>query len=69
MPVRVIVRRPKPSLVIAGPTAPALAEPPTFSYPVPLTKTFAVWPVLRVGEYEVGETFCPRLCGHPGIRY
>jgi len=36
---------------------------------VPLTKTFAVWPVLWMGEYEVGETFCPRLCGHPGIRY
>ena len=29
----------------------------------------AARPVLRVGDYEVGETFCPRLCGHPGIRY
>ena len=23
----------------------------------------------RVGDYEVGEEFCPRLWGHPGIRY
>ena len=23
----------------------------------------------RVGDYEVGEDFCPRLWGHPGIRY
>ena len=23
----------------------------------------------RVGDYEVGEGFCPRLWGHPGIRY
>jgi hypothetical protein len=25
--------------------------------------------VLRVGEYQVGEGFCPHLCGHPDIRY
>lgn len=45
------------------------AEEPTGAYPLPLTKAFAMRAVLRVGDYEVGETFCPRLCGHPGIRY
>ena len=26
-------------------------------------------PVFRVGDYEVGDGYCPRLHGHPGIRY
>ena len=25
--------------------------------------------VFRVGDYEVGDGYCPRLHGHPGIRY
>ncbi|WP_201977669.1 hypothetical protein [Hymenobacter rubidus] len=36
--------------------------------PAPLLEYVAV-SVLRVGDYEVGAGFCPRLCGHPGIRY
>ncbi|MCI1188220.1 hypothetical protein MON38_12390 [Hymenobacter sp. DH14] len=68
MPASIAFRRPKPSLVVAADLFSA-EEPPTAAYPLPLNKAFAVRAVLRVGDYEVGETFCPRLCGHPGIRY
>jgi hypothetical protein len=67
MPASSPARRPKPSLMGAD-ISPA-EEPPTALYPLALARDFAVRPVLRVGDYEVGETFCPRLCGHPGIRY
>ena len=67
MPASIAFRRPKPSLVAAD-IFPA-EEPATVAYLLPLAKAFAIRPVLRVGDYEVGETYCPRLCGHPGIRY
>ncbi|MET4074288.1 hypothetical protein [Hymenobacter sp. UYCo722] len=69
MPVSVALRRSKPSMVVA--TADIFPQPqtPAVIAPQPLAEAFAMRPVLRVGDYEVGETFCPRLCGHPGIRY
>ena len=64
------IRRPKPSLLaqatdflVEEPAAPVAGAPKLF------WEAFAIRPLLRVGDYEVGETFCPRLCGHPGIRY
>ncbi|GAA4037654.1 hypothetical protein GCM10022409_23480 [Hymenobacter glaciei] len=69
MPASNILRRSKPSLIMAELHASPSEEPPAFSYSMPLAKAFAVRPVLRVGDYEVGETYCPGLCGHPGIRY
>ena len=59
MPVNTTITRSSPFVALAETPVPIPAEPPGF----------AVRPVLRVGDYEVGETFCPRLCGHPGIRY
>ena len=69
MPASIAFRRAKPSLVVSAADISPSEEPPTAAYPLALTKAFAMRPVLRVGDYEVGETFCPRLCGHPGIRY
>lgn len=69
MPVQIIVRRPRPSLVIAESIAPTLEELSAFSNALPPANAFAMRSVLQVGDYKVGETFCPRLCGNPGIRY
>ena len=70
MPVYTFVTSSGPdSRALAEPPAPIFTEPPAFiSLPLP-APDFAARPMLRVGDYEVGETFCPRLCGHPGIRY
>ena len=68
MPASISLRRPKPSLTVPATDAFPAEEPPTVVYQLPVSG-FAVRAVLRVGDYEVGETFCPRLCGHPGIRY
>ncbi|MDQ2793425.1 MAG: hypothetical protein M3Y12_05385 [Bacteroidota bacterium] len=62
-----LARRPKLSLMGAD-ISPAETSS-TASYTRSLAKDFALRAVLRVGDYEVGATFCPRLCGHPGIRY
>ena len=67
MPATIAFRRLKPSLGAAANVF--SAEEPAGAYPLPLAKAFGMRVVLRVGDYEVGETFCPRLCGHPGIRY
>ena len=67
MPASIAFRRPKTSLMAVADIF--SAEAPPVAYPLPLAKAFAMRSVLRVGDYEVGETFCPRLCGHPGIRY
>lgn len=67
MPASIAFRRFKPSPTTAACFLPE--DSSTANYPLPLTKAFARRGVLRVGDYEVGETFCPRLCGHPGIRY
>ena len=67
MPASIAFRRPKISLVAIADIF--SAEEPPVAYPLSLAKAFAMRLVLRVGDYEVGETFCPRLCGHPGIRY
>ena len=69
MPLFAVVRRAKPSLDTAFTLL--LEEPPAASEFGPRLSWVVVeaHPVLRVGDYEVGETFCPRLCGHPGIRY
>jgi hypothetical protein len=67
MPDSVTPSRPKPSPVVAP--ADAFLPPPPVVESSPPLAAFAVGPVLRVGDYEVGETFCPRLCGHPDIRY
>ena len=69
MPVSVALRRSKPSAVVATADIFPQLQTPAVTSPLPLADAFAVRPVLRVGDYEVGETFCPRLCGHPGIRY
>ena len=60
---------PAPAPTHWRPPAPVLVELPAFINSPLLAPDFAVRPVLRVGDYEVGETFCPRLYGHPGIRY
>ena len=67
MPASIALRRPKSSLV-ADDVFPA-DEPPTAAGSQLPANAFAQRAVLRVGDYEVGETYCPRLCGHPGIRY
>ena len=69
MPASPSVSRSSPFVALAESAAPVPAEPPAFISSLPPAAGFAVRPVLRVGDYEVGETFCPRLCGHPGIRY
>jgi hypothetical protein len=69
MPASAALRRSKPSAVVAtADTFPQPQTPADTCLPT-VTEAFATRPVLRVGDYEVGETFCPRLCGHPGIRY
>ena len=67
MPVSIALRRPKPSLVATVDAFLSEQLPPA-PYSL-VAHVFAVRSVLRVGDYEVGETYCPRLCGHPGIRY
>ena len=48
-----------------GPPSPQ-AMPTAASDQIPqVVLVVAFW----VGDYEVGEEFCPRLWGHPGIRY
>ena len=72
MPSLAVIRRTKPSLDAAAAAAPLLfEEPPATGEFRPMLSWVdaAARPVLRVGDYEVGETPCPRLCGHPGIRY
>lgn len=69
MPASVALRRLKPSLAVAAIDIFPPPPLPAAAYPPPVSDAFALRPVLRVGDYEVGETFCPRLCGHPGIRY
>ena len=70
MPAYTLISRSGPcSHTLAPPPAPVLVELPAFISSPLLAPDFAVRPVLRVGDYEVGETFCPRLYGHPGIRY
>ena len=69
MPANTAITRSSPFLALAEAPVPIPAEPPGGLGPLPPAPGFAVRPVLRVGDYEVGETFCPRLYGHPGIRY
>ena len=66
-------RRPKQSAV-----APLAEEPPADEPPAAVLALVALTPwgtvrvaivAFRVGEFEVGEGFCPLLYGHPGIRY
>ena len=70
MPRSTATRRPAhPPAALPDSSSPA-DEPPAAALPgeakeVQLIST----PVLRVGEYEVGDGYCPRLHGHPGIRY
>ena len=68
-------RRPKQPPVIPAAGQPPAEEPPaTLAVPVaalapdPEPPASAVG-TFRVGEYEVGEGYCPHLWGHPGIRY
>lgn len=69
MPPFATIRRPKPSVIatshfpIVEPAVPVVVQPRLF------WEALEARLLLRVGDYEVGETFCPRLCGHPGIRY
>lgn len=50
-----------------------VAKPPAAAFSIGEQTWFlsmrVLLPAFRVGDYEVGEGFCPRLCGHPGIRY
>ena len=71
MPAYTLISRSGPCshTLAPPPPAPVLVELPAFINSPLLAPDFAVRPVLRVGDYEVGETFCPRLYGHPGIRY
>ena len=71
MPRTTSARRAAPTL--SQPEAPRpIDEPPAAALAAPAIGQqvqVVVALVFRVGEYEVGEGFCPRLCGHPGIRY
>ena len=71
MPASVTLRRSKPSLAVAAtevfsPPLPPAAAAPLAVAEAPAPRAVAV---LRVGDYEVGENPCPRLGGHPDIRY
>ena len=55
-----------PTAALAASQLPA--EPPTaFASVAEPIRVVAL--VFRVGDFEVGDTFCSRLYGHPGIRY
>ncbi len=69
MPVSTSENQSSPFVGPAGATVPALAEPPAFIGSLPPALGLAERRVLRVGEYQVGETCCPQLFGHPDIRY
>ncbi|GAB3733490.1 hypothetical protein GCM10027594_15190 [Hymenobacter agri] len=60
------IRCPKPLLVAADSFS--AEESPAAGPALPTSETDRRR-VLRVGDYEVGEVGCPRLGGHPGIRY
>ncbi|GAB3861070.1 hypothetical protein GCM10028822_39980 [Hymenobacter terrigena] len=53
-----------PNMPHAGAEPPAAARPGGAK-----TIQLITAPVFRVGEYEVGDGYCPHLHGHPGIRY
>ena len=66
MPKLTIAQR-RESAVVRFDEPPA---PPVRSAAAPYQRLQVVSIVnFRVGDYEVGEGFCPRLWGHPGIRY
>ena len=61
-------RRPKPASAERLAAEPPAEPPAAFIGALPVLRPATV-PAFRVGDYEVGAGFCPRLCGHPGIRY
>ena len=66
MPKSTIAQRHKSAATrFDGPPSPqaVTTAPPAQMLPRELVAAF------RVGDYEVGQGFCPRLWGHPGIRY
>ena len=70
MPRSVTVRRPVPAFAVPPNSPLAVDEPPAAGRQagakvIQLHPT----PVFRVGDYEVGDGYCPRLHGHPDIRY
>jgi len=64
-------RRPKRlPFILLAPRLPAKATNPARPpAPAPLVPPAPPAEALRVGEYEIGPGFCPRLLGHPDIRY
>ena len=75
MPRSTPARRLTPTFAALPALAVAVDEPPAAApageakviqfIPTPSIPT----PVFRVGNYEVGEGYCPCLHGHPDIRY
>ncbi|GAB3878093.1 hypothetical protein GCM10028824_39350 [Hymenobacter segetis] len=70
MPRSATVRRLAPALT-ALPASPLTVEKPPAAALAGGAKIIQLitTPVFRVGEYEVGDGYCPHLHGHPGIRY
>jgi hypothetical protein len=69
MPRLAAFRRVKQSLTIASPEDRVPTEAPSIFAAISRSLESAPMPAFLVGDYQVGEVFCPHLCGHPGIRY